>query len=83
MQKQIHQMVALGIQAKKLAVCHVRQPREGMPVTVKPGFKGPDKSFPGQSGPHLGILHHVPVIVEGDKVVGDDAPEDRQVGDNK
>lgn len=76
-------MMAPGFQTKNFAVCHVRQPRERMPVLVKSGFEGPDKPCPGQSGSHLGILHHVSIVVEGDKIVGDDLSEDRQVGDNE
>ena len=83
MEKQTHKMMAPGFQTKKLAVCHVRQPRERMPVPVKSGFEGPDKSFSGQAGPHIMILHHITVIVEADKFVGDDLSKNRKYGGNK
>jgi hypothetical protein len=63
MQTDIDQMMGTGIQTEKLAIDHVRNRRQWMPVLRMNMSKGPDDTVPGQPGPDIRILENVRAVV--------------------
>ena len=68
MKKQIHQMMAPGIQAEKLAVEHMRQPSQRVPVACAAGAKGPANSLPVKRRLNMAIVGNVGIVVIVDKI---------------
>ena len=56
------------IQAEKLAVEHVTEPRKRVPVASVARRKGPPDAIKGKSPPDLLVFHDVLVIVKVDEV---------------
>ena len=63
MKEQIVEMVPLGVQPIKLAVQHVGNPRQRVPVAGMGRSKGPPNTIRGQARTHMGILNDVFIIV--------------------
>jgi len=58
-----------GVQAENLAIQHVGNPREGVPVVGLAINKGPFHTSPGEAGADGGIVVNVCVVVVGDELV--------------
>ena len=63
MQTDIDQMMGAGIQTEKLAIDHVGNRRQWMPVLRMNMSKGPDDTAPGQSDPDIRVLENVRAVV--------------------
>ena len=63
------QVMSTGIQAIKLTVQHVRNPRQGVAIGVIESCNGPSEPFEGKSGLHMFIVSDVIQVIEIDKVV--------------
>src|SRR5580700_1047906 len=65
-------MVADGIEAKKLAVQGMRQPRQRVPVSGAKGRERPLHGVPGQAALNLGISQDVYGVVKiGESILND------------
>ena len=82
-------MVASRIHCEELAVEHVREPRQGMPVVGIDRLKRPDDVAPGESHLHMAIPGDVFVIIIADEVKAAHLPEyasgnqDKEKANNK
>ena len=63
MQTDIDQMMCAGIQTEKLAIDHVRNRRQWMPVLRMNVSKCPGDTAPVQPGPDIRVLENVTTIV--------------------
>ena len=63
MQTDIDQMMGTGIQTEKLAIDHVGNRRQWMPVLRMNMSRGPDDTVPGQSGSDIRVLEDVRAVV--------------------
>ena len=63
MQTDIDQMMSAGIQTEKLAIDHVGNRRQWMPVLRMHMSKGPDHATPGQPGPDIRVLENVRAVI--------------------
>ena len=63
MQAYIDQMMRTGIQTEKLAIDHVGNRRQWMPVLRMNMSEGPDDAAPGQSDPDIRIVENVRAVV--------------------
>jgi len=69
MESNVDQVRAARIQAKELAVGHVRNPREGMPVVGLTVNEGPFHASPREPGTDGGVVVNVSVVVVGYELV--------------
>ena len=84
MQHDIGEMMAAGpIHAEKLAVEHVREPGERVPIGGADLREGPDDSPGGDAGRDEGILAHVFVVVDVHEVVPQRLAEDQRNGQHE
>ena len=63
MEKYVGGMVAVRLQAENLAIESIRQPGHRVPVQSVRGAKSPKGGVPGESGPNLGIVRNVNLVV--------------------
>jgi hypothetical protein len=56
-------MVAVRVQAENLAIESIREPGHRVPVQSFRGAKSPKGGVPGESGPNLGIVGNVNLVV--------------------
>ena len=63
MQTDIDQMMRTGIQTEKLAIDHVGNRRQWMPVLRMNMSKGPDNAAPGQPRLGLWVFENVTTVV--------------------
>ena len=75
-QEHVGQMMAAGLQAIKLAVQHVREPGQRMPVAGVVRGERPGDSLAGQAPADVPVLVDVIVVVEVDEVVAGRLAED-------
>src|SRR5271157_1687209 len=68
-QDRARQMVAAGLQFIKLAVQHVREPGQRVPVAAAIRGEGPGSPCAGQAPANMRVLVNVISVVEVDKVV--------------
>ncbi len=73
MKRDIDQVLRRGIQAKQLAVRHVREPRERMPVGRVEGGKSPGDIAELQSCADMNVLRDVLGVIEVKEFVMPDA----------
>src|SRR5262245_2906151 len=69
--------MALRIQPIQVAVQHVRQPRQRMPIPGISSGESPDDTFSGESCLHIAVFHNVCMVVVGDEIVVSRLPIDR------
>ncbi len=75
-EQQVGEVVAARIEAEELAVQHVRQKSERMPVGGDDGGESPAQARDGQPGLHHQVLGHVAGIVEIDESIAQAAMPD-------
>jgi hypothetical protein len=73
-EEQIRQVVARGVQPAELAIHHVRDPSQWMPITGISGLKGPEHAGPGQAGFDRRVVADIDGIIEVYEVVGGHRP---------
>ena len=78
MKNQIGQMMHPGFQTKHLAVEHVGDPCDWMPVAGMEFGEGPNQALFGKTCPHIGISSYICVIIEGHKLITSHLPVDRK-----
>ena len=76
MQTDIDQMMGTGIQTEKLAINHVGNRRQWMPVLRMNVSKGPDDTAPGQSGSDIRVLENVGAVVVVNEIEAPGLDED-------
>ena len=74
METKIHQVMPPGIKAKNMAVEHMGNPRQRMPVAGIPAGKCPGHPGPGQTGNDMEIIGDVLGIIKVDELVAGDGP---------
>jgi hypothetical protein len=73
----------MRVDAEELAVGHVAEPGDRMPVGVVKGREGPADAVDRQAALHQGVAGDVLWIVEHDKVVNRDRHVDGRDGDQQ
>src|SRR5256885_15264166 len=68
-QQHAGEVMARRMQVKELAIGHVREPGQGMPIAGVKSLEGPEQSLSGESGPHVRVLGDVLLIVVIEKLV--------------
>ena len=68
-QQQAGGVMPARVQAEELAIEHVREPGERMPVGGPRGHKRPPDVLRRQSAPHMRIFRDVILVVLGDEIV--------------
>ena len=77
-QKDVGQMMKARLDAEKLDIQEMRNPRHGMPVAGRAGLEGPGQTVAVEARPHIRIFRHVGLVVETDKIVLTQRREQRQ-----
>jgi len=77
-QENIGQMMSFGVETEKLAVDHMRQPGQGVPVGCSGSSEGPDDAIQGQTGLHVMVVRNVYVVIEANKIVLSHLPKNRK-----
>ncbi len=75
--QQVGQVMTRRTQSVKLAIQHVREPRQRVPIRAMNVSEGPLQPRPSQSRRNLRIAGDVIVVIEGEKVQIDDRQIDR------
>ena len=57
-------MLRAGLLAEQLAVSHVRQPRQRMPVARRKSGERPAQAVPGQPRFHMIVAGHIKRVIE-------------------
>ena len=78
MDQHVHEQVPAGIQTKELAVQHMREPGERMPVGGVKRGEGPGNSVQRQAAGDHGIVPDVKRVIEIDELVTDDLAVNRE-----
>jgi len=78
MQAHAHEMVPAGLEAKKLAIRHVRNPGQRVPVAGVAGGKSPNNIRPLQPALNLRVLGDVVRVVIVDEAMPRHRQKDRQ-----
>ena len=85
-EKNIYQVVRARIHSEQLAVEHVRDRRQRMPVLRMDMRERPDNPAPGQARAHVRVVEHVKRIVIIDELMAErlskHRPRDRDQNDN-
>ena len=68
-EQQTYVMMSSGVQSKELTIEGMRNPRQGMPVSLLEGGKRPTDGVPGKSTLNVGIFRNVGRIVKEDEAV--------------
>ena len=67
-------MVPGRVQTIELAVHHMRDPGQRMPVAGVAALEGPEQAGPGQPGFDVGIIADVVGVIEVNELVASDRP---------
>jgi len=78
MKEQVAEVMSHGIEVVELAVKHMGQPSERVPVGCMGGGKGPNKTLAGKPSLNVRIFANVLCVVEMDKVMICHLPENNQ-----
>ena len=78
MQTDIDQMMSAGIQTEKLAIDHVGNRGQWMPVLRMNMSKGPDDTAPGQPGLDIRILENIRAVVVVNEIEVPGLEEDKR-----
>src|ERR1700679_3437684 len=73
-------MVASRVKVKKLVIQSMRQPGQGMPVSIIKRGKRPLHGVPRQTMLNMGIFQNVGLIVEIDELITNDGDVERERG---
>ncbi len=76
-------MVRARAQPEELAVQHVRQPRERVPVAGVAGGEGPGEPRASEAGAHVGVAAHVVGVVVAHEAVAGHLRVHRECGDGE
>src|SRR5437870_127233 len=72
--------MASRIQSEELAIKHVGEPGDWMPIRSVTGRKRPGHILPAKPGPHVRVLNDVPQVVEVNEFVMNYRPVSGQRG---
>src|ERR1035437_2209509 len=75
MNEQAAEVVPPGVQTKYLAVQHVRQPGERVPVAHFRAAKGPLHARPGEASAHVAVVGDIEVVIVIDEVIAQSREE--------
>lgn len=81
MEQDIGEVMTAGVQSVELAVQHVREPGQGMPVMRMAVSEGPADAGQGQTLYNLRIIIHILVVIIIDKPMTERLAEDQKYGD--
>ncbi len=76
-------MMPSGVQAKELAIQHVGEPRQRMPIRGVKRCTGPNNPLEGQPIPDHWVLIHITVIIEIDELTVHESAIDCEGGENQ
>ena len=80
MDHRVHEQMPACVQTKDLAVNHMREPSEGMPVCGMKRRERPCYSFQRQAADDHRVIPDVDVVVEADKLMTDHLAVNRENG---
>ncbi len=83
MDERVHEQVRAGVQPEELAVNHMRQPGERMPVGGVKGGEGPGNPFQRQAADDHRVVPDVEIVIEVDELMTDHLRVDRESGDRQ
>ena len=80
MKEKINDVMPAGVCTEKLAIKHMRQPGQRMPVAGMARGEGPDGTDTCQAGINIRVIRDVNVVVEVDELKIAYRPENNKCG---
>src|SRR6266446_5426121 len=82
MQQHRYEMVSAGVQAKELAIQHMRKPGQRVPVALRKSAKRPNKPVRAQAALDLRIFGHIRRVIQVNETIAQ-APQKHHEYENK
>src|SRR5437764_15480172 len=83
MEQQVYKVVRSSFQSEELAIQHVRQRGQGLPIAQVPVLKNPAHTVPAQAAPNDGVSGDSVKVVVIDKLEMPGRPIDSQCGERQ
>ena len=78
MNERVHEQMPTGIETKELAVEHMREPGERMPVRGVKSSESPGNPFQRQAAADHGIVPDVKIVIQADELMTDHLAVNRE-----